>query len=61
MTLPPYPRGVIAGAITSQYLLEKSRIVFQVGRALTDLCVGMRDGVEGACVVTQSLAPGQAG
>ena len=25
------PRGVISGAITSQYLLEKSRIVFQVG------------------------------
>lgn len=24
-------RGVISGAITSQYLLEKSRIVFQVG------------------------------
>lgn len=25
-----FTRGVISGAITSQYLLEKSRIVFQV-------------------------------
>lgn len=34
LTALPHSRGVISGAITSQYLLEKSRIVFQVGKAL---------------------------
>lgn len=30
------PSGVISGAITSQYLLEKSRIVFQVTHNMQD-------------------------
>ena len=34
LTVSPVSRGVISGAITSQYLLEKSRIVFQVGQGL---------------------------
>lgn len=44
LTVLPHSRGVISGAITSQYLLEKSRIVFQVGQALPDPCVLGRAG-----------------
>lgn len=46
------PRGMISGAITSQYLLEKSRIVFQVGWLSRPVCPG-----EGHAD-PQSLAPG---
>lgn len=53
LTLPPqtlHPRGMIAGAITSQYLLEKSRIVFQVGWALHGLvCWDKGRGRRGVC------------
>lgn len=34
----PFTRGVISGAITSQYLLEKSRIVFQVKNTRAHTC-----------------------
>lgn len=53
LTVLPHPRGVISGAITSQYLLEKSRIVFQVGCALPGPCMlGWSWCGECVCVVT---------
>lgn len=37
--IPCFPSGRISGAITSQYLLEKSRIVFQVRQADTKVSI----------------------
>lgn len=50
-----FTRGVISGAITSQYLLEKSRIVFQVKKTTTNIRTRTAQVVRWSHLTTESL------